>query len=140
MTIDERMEKIEGQLARVRWFNHCLIACIVLSLVAWFVSKTFGPDTVWAKSGVKEIIANKIILEDENGKTHVILSAKKDGAGLWMYGENGKQLFRLGADYGGATLSLCYDNGRGGVRLGVTSEGPEVVLTKKNGMGVWSAP
>ena len=32
MVTEERMEKIEGQLTRVRWFNRCLMACIILGL------------------------------------------------------------------------------------------------------------
>lgn len=37
MTTDERIEKLEGQLARVRWLNRCLVALIVLSLATCLV-------------------------------------------------------------------------------------------------------
>jgi hypothetical protein len=43
MTTDERMEKMERELVRLRWLNRYLIACIVLSLGVWFVYKSFGP-------------------------------------------------------------------------------------------------
>ena len=32
MSLDKRIEKIERQLVRMRWFNRCLIICIFLSL------------------------------------------------------------------------------------------------------------
>lgn len=37
MSTDERLEKVEGQLARVRWFNRCFVALIVLSLTMCLV-------------------------------------------------------------------------------------------------------
>jgi len=40
MSTDGRMAKMEGQLARIRWFNRCLIACIVLSLGVWFIEES----------------------------------------------------------------------------------------------------
>ena len=93
MTTDERMEKMEGQLVRVRWFNRCLIACIVLSLGVWFILKTFGLETAWAKSGAKEIRANSFVLEDENGKPRALLGVNKDGTGLLLYDENAKEIW-----------------------------------------------
>ena len=33
MTTDERIEKVESQLARIRWINGCLIVGVILCLV-----------------------------------------------------------------------------------------------------------
>jgi len=93
MTTDERMGKIEGQLARMRWFNRCLIACIVLSLGVWFILKTFGPEQVWAQSSGKVIRAGSFILEDENGKARAGLSVSKDGPGLVLCDKNSKVIW-----------------------------------------------
>jgi len=40
MSTDERMEKMEGQLACVRWVNRCLKACTVVSLGVRFIEKS----------------------------------------------------------------------------------------------------
>ena len=88
------MEKMEDQLACVRWFSRCLIACIALSLGVWFIWKTFCPETAWAQSGVKEIRANSFILEDENGKQRTVPAyIKEKGPGLVLCGADGKVIW-----------------------------------------------
>ena len=82
MTTEERLEKMEGQLARVRWFNRCLIACIALSLLV-------GLPFLVAGYGVKEIRANAFILEDENGNERADLAVHEDGPKLGLLDENG---------------------------------------------------
>lgn len=93
MTIDERIEKMERQLVQVRWFNRCLIACIVLSLGLWFVCKSFGPENAWAQTGRKVINATGFILEDESGKMRSAFSIINDGPVLRMLKKNGKTSF-----------------------------------------------
>jgi hypothetical protein len=66
----------------IQEFNRCLIICIVLSLALWFISKSL--------SGVKEIPASLLIVEDENGKSHGGLSMLKGGSVLVLYDENKK--------------------------------------------------
>lgn len=112
MTTDERIEKMEGQLARMRWFNRCLIACIVLSFGAWFILKSFGPETVWAQPGVKEIRATCFILLDENGKGRAVLSVLNDVPGLWLYDENGKVRASMAVGKAGPDLRLFDENGK----------------------------
>jgi hypothetical protein len=110
MSTDERMEKMEGQLARIRWINRCLIACIVLSLGVWFILKTFGPETAWAGSGVKVIRANAFVLEDENGKVRATLGLI-DGVGLSIFDEDGRRRAALGVDKERSKLQLLGDKG-----------------------------
>jgi hypothetical protein len=163
MTTEERLEKMEVQLARVRWFNRCLIACIVLSLGVWFILKTFGPEMVWAQSGVKEIRANRFILEDENGKprgglavekgstvlflldengkSRACLAAAKDGPMLSLYDENGKPRAWLAAVMDGSMLSLYDEDGKPRADLTLSSKyGPHLSLTDENGKLIWKAP
>ena len=133
MTTDERLEKVEGQLARVRWFNRCLIGCIALSLGAWFILKTFGTETAWAQSGPKEIRANKFALEDENGKTRAQLAMAKGEPELALFDENGKQRAGLGLGTGGPGLRLSDENGKARAGLFILKVGPFLVLTDENG-------
>jgi len=162
MTTDKRIEKMEGQLARMRWFNRCLIACIGLSLGGWFIWKSFGPETAWAKSVVKEIRANKFILEDENGKIRAglyinsdgpqfrlwdengkpraTMSVFKDGPGLRLFDENGKPRAGLVVFMDGPGLRLFDENGKPRAKLGLSTDGTGLVLYDENGKVSWSAP
>ncbi len=134
MTTDERLEKVEGHLAHVRWFNRCLIACIVLALGGWFLWKSFGPDTAWAQSGTKEIRANAFILEDENSKTRATLSVSEDEPQLKLIDENGKS--RAGLGYFkdiGPGLMLMDENGKTLATLMIGKDGPGLRLMDQNG-------
>ena len=119
MTTDERMKKMEGQLARVRWFNRCLIVCIVLSLGVWFIWKSFGPKQVWAQSSGKVIRANAFFLEDENGKDGASLVMTDDGPMLGLLDENGQPRILLSMMKGGPCLMLTDKSGKGDVTLNV---------------------
>jgi len=145
MSTDERMEKMERQLARMRWLNRCLIAYIVLSLGVWFIERTFTAETAWMGSGIKEIRANVFILEDENGEPRAMLCMDKNGPGLDLCDENGTirailsmrglSLYdendkpRAGLD--GSGLSLWDKNGD--VILSLDKDGPRLVLRDENG-------
>lgn len=133
MTTDERMQKIEGQLSRVRWFHRCLIAFIVLSLGVWFISKTFTPETAWGGSGVKEIRANRFTLEDENGKDRATLSVDEDGTMLMLRDENGKGRTVLSVSKDGQGLLLYNEIGKNSAGLVVTKKGPMLMLNDGNG-------
>lgn len=133
MTTDERLEKVEGQLARVRWFNRCLIACIVLSLGVWFIVKTLGPETAWAQSGAKEIRANKFVLEDENGKDRAKLLVDNKGTGLFIYDENGKTRALLSVFKDSPGLNLFDENGKLRAELMVFKDEPALQLNDENG-------
>lgn len=141
MTTDERMEKMEGQLARVRWFNRCLIACIVLFLGVWFISKTFGPEKAWGRSGSKEIRANRFILEDENGKIRAGLEMNmKDEPRLSMSDENGEIRAMLFVPKEGPILVMSDENGKIRARLAVIKSKPTLSVHDENGKVIWSAP
>jgi len=129
MPTDERMEKMEGQLARVIWFNRCLIACIVLSLGFCFVSKTFGPEAASAQSGVKQVRAKRFVVEDENGNGRGILAVTKEGPTLALFDKNGKSRVLLGT---GQTTTVD----------GTVISYPEssLILFGADGRGVWQAP
>ncbi len=120
MSTDERMEKMEGQLARVRWVNRCLIGCIVLGLGVWFISKTFTRETAWTQSGAKEIRANLFIVEDENGKPRITLAVGKDEPMVSLWDENGKRRAALVVDKEGPMLALLDENGKVRVELGIS--------------------
>ena len=158
MTSEERIEKIERQLAHMRWFNRALIACIVLSLGLWFIPKTFGPATAWARTlqASSFVLVDEngkpraslsvleggpaLVLNDENGKLSALLEVIKEGPRLLMHDENGKSRVLLLLAREGAGLSLSDENGmtRAGLLMG--KNGPKLVLYDENGKSIWSAP
>jgi hypothetical protein len=132
MTTDERMEKMEGQLARVRWFNHILIAGIVLFLGVWLILKSFDPETAWAQSGVEEIRAKKFVLEDENGKIRATLAMTENGPMFSLSDENGKTRAALRVAEDKPSLSLHDVSGKERASLMVGTLGPYLTLYDEN--------
>lgn len=132
MTNYERIENIERQLVRLRWYNLCLIICIALSLGLWFVSKNL--------SGVKEIRASRFIVEDENGKSHGGLWVSKGVASLVLLAENGRPRAALSVLKGGSVLVLNDENEKCRAELKVDKVGPIMSLFDENVKPIWSAP
>lgn len=132
MTTDERIEKMEGQLARVRWFNHILIACIVLSLGVLFIWKTFRPEKAWAQSSEKVIRANSFVLEDENGKMRARLAMTEDGPMFSLYDENDKTRAALRMAKDMPSLSLHDVDGKERASLMVGMLGPYLTMYDEN--------
>lgn len=135
MTTDERMGKMEKELARVRWFNRCLIGCIVLSLGVCFIWKTLGPETAWAQSRAKEIRASKFILEDPNGKPCATLGyIENKGPALLLLDKNDVVRASLDLTPKGPGLELIDENHNTrvqlheGLMLRDENESPRVVL------------
>ena len=137
MTSDERIEKIERQLAHVRWFNRALIACIVLSLGLWFILRAFGPVTAWARA----LQAGSFALVDENGKQCGVLGHVGDkGPSLMLMDENGGIHAMLGQTADGLGLEFWDENRVLRVSLTVNKNGPILLLLDENGKPIWSAP
>jgi hypothetical protein len=133
MTTDERLQRVERQLARVRFLNRCIVLCIVLSSGVWFVSRTFGPKTAWAESGAKVIRANKFVLEDKNGKVRGLLGTSKDAPHLWLHDENGKVRVAVASGTAGSALSLFDENGKARMQLDLLAQMPHLQLLNENG-------
>jgi hypothetical protein len=132
MTTDERIEKMESQLAHVRWFNHILIACIVLSLVVLLIWKTFCPEQAWAQSNGKVIRANSFVLEDENGKMRATLAMTENGPMFSLSDENSKTRAALRVAKDIPSLSLHDVDGKERASLMVGKLGPYLTLYDEN--------
>jgi hypothetical protein len=137
MTTEERLEKLERELARANRRNRWLLASVVLAIVglslAWTWPKTIAIALAQgAEAAPKVIRANEFILEDVNRKPRAGLAVDKDGANLSLYDENGEPRASLGATKDGAKLSLYDENGKGGVMLGATKDGADLSLYDEN--------
>ena len=116
MTTEERLERLERELSRAKgrpdvhrgWLLAGAALCLGIALVAW----AFGPGTARAQpagAALKEVRANRFVLEGENGKTRAMLSTRKDGSHLVLYDEKGRARVRLDVDKSGPGLRLFDD-------------------------------
>ena len=116
MTTDERIENLEKGLASARRFNRWLLAAVGLALGVCILAGTFGPTMAAAPGGgaaVKEVRANRFVLEDENGKGRAVLGVDKDGPGLGLFDAAGTPRAMLSVDKDGSGLDLLDAAGKG---------------------------
>ena len=116
MTTEERLEKMERELARANRRTRWLLAGVVLAIVGLSLAWTWTKTTAIAQAQglgttTKVIRANEFILEDENHKPRASLAVDKDGANLSLYDENRKPRGMLSVNKGGAGLRLCGPDG-----------------------------
>lgn len=146
MTTEERLEKLECELARAKRGNRRMFLAgtgLLLGLFALLMAS-------WSMTGVaqgqeeqpdkKVIRANVFILEDQNGKLCAVLAVDKAGPALVLYDQNGKPRVGLTAFKGGPALILRDENGKPRAGLTVPKIGPSLILYDKNGKPIWSAP
>jgi hypothetical protein len=135
MTIEERLENIERELGRVKRRNHWLLGAILVllgGLVAAGVFKTMiTPVQAQIAGAVKEIRANKIVLEDENGKIRASLTVEIAGTRLALNDDKGEPRLVMGLFAGMPILALSDKNGKNRAGLSVV-DGPALNLWDEN--------
>ena len=145
MSIEERLEKLEAELARANRRNRWLLAVVVLGAVGLPVvglalvrRRTENPpigQAPGAGNPMKIVRANKFILEDEKGKLRAWLVVTKDGSALGLFDGNGRYRAELYASNGegGPALTLCDETGKPSAKLGATKDGPALALFDEKG-------
>lgn len=131
MTTEERLEKLERELSRVKNRNRWLLAGVGLCLMSMVV--VYGPGlaslTAHASEGApKEIRATSFVLEDANGKPRASLGMDEDGLVLRMRYENGNIGAALCLHDEKMVLSLADNSGKPRAVLGVTKNMPLLCL------------
>jgi hypothetical protein len=127
MTTEERLEKIERDLAETKRRNRWILgSATALILGSLFLAAMSGNN--------RTIRANEFILIDKNGKTHAQLTRMKDGPGLFLYGENGKKRVGLAVMQNMSVLFLRDENGKDRACLfNLTEDGSGMVLHDATG-------
>lgn len=142
MTIEERLEKMERELRRQKRHNRWLgtILVVVGGLIIPVLFKT-TPLQARAQSGgtVKEFRANRIVLEDENGKPRATLFVSKTGPALVLSDENDKPRAVLFVGKDGPSLGLLDENGELRAGMNAVKDGPCLILFGPDGKVIWSA-
>ena len=144
MTTEERLEKLEKELARAKRRNRRLLAVAGLVVgavtLAWIVAGTANRAEAQG-GGVPAVIrANAFVLVDEKGKTRAELSMGEYGPGLLLVDENGKTRATLTVDKDWPWLALADENGKTRAMLAVGKNGPVLGLLDENGKVKWQTP
>ena len=136
MTTEERLEKLEKELARAKRRNRWLLRgaglCLGLGLLAW----AFGAEVALAQpagAAPKRVSANMFVVVDENGKRRAKLSVSKGGPSLILFDENGKGRAALTVVKDRPGLILRDPNGKIRATLVVLKTGPRLGLLDENG-------
>lgn len=106
MTIEERIETLEKELARTRSRNRWLTAALLLVGVGAVAG--LGRASV----AEKEVRAKSFIVEDEKGRTRAKLSVRENAPVLSLFDENEKLRVGLTATKDGPALTLLDENGK----------------------------
>ncbi|MBE3097662.1 MAG: hypothetical protein IMZ44_11135 [Planctomycetes bacterium] len=136
MTTDERIENLEKGLASARRLNRWLLAAVGLAISVWILAGTFGPATAAAPAAggaVKEVRANRFIVEDAKGKVRATLDVDVDGPWLRLFDENGKTHAELAGTKDRPRLYLVDENAKPRVMLATTKDNSELHLLDENG-------
>ena len=137
MTTDERLDKLEKELARAKRRNRRLLAALGLAAGAfalvWIVAGTANRAEAQGSGVPTAIRANAFVLVDENGKMRARLSVNKNGVALALLNRNGIPGAALTVVKGAPGLTLYDENAKGGAVLAVGKDGPGLTLFDENG-------
>ncbi len=141
MTIEERLEKLEKELARVNRRNHTLLAVIIFGVVllaAILLESRTTPEigttrTSESISEVEDVVrARSFVVIDENGKPRIILAMTENGPKLAFFDENQKYRIGLGEAKEVLGLNLSDENGESRALLFMDKDGPRLSLSDEN--------
>ena len=146
MTTEERLEKLEKELMRGRRFNRWLLAGLGLVIGVWIVGWGFRPRTAGAQpagAAVREVVARRFVVVDENGKTRAMLNMRREGPSLTLFDEKGKSravldvyqsdVLEMGVDKNVPRLCLRDEKGKYRAGLSLQKDGPRLGLYDENG-------
>ena len=135
MSIEERLETLERDLRRANRRNRLLLGTVGLGLGIAVLSWTAGLRTAAAQTSrttLKEVHANRFILEDANGRTRAELYMTEDGPMLRLYSEHKKSRVVLYIHGSQAGLEFKDENDKLRSFLGVGMNVPMLTLYDEN--------
>ncbi len=133
MTTDERLERLERELALSKRNNRWLLATVATIILLVILARTFSgtENTAQAQgkgSNPKVVVANEFVLEDEMGRRRAVLEAHKGRALLAMMDENGKIRISLDALNSEPGLSLFGEEFDVRAMFGMQEKAPGLIL------------
>jgi len=126
VTTEERLKKLEKELAEGRRLTGWMLGALGLSLGAWVAIGAFKPGTARAqpaRAALKEVRANRFIVMNDKGEATAMLFASDDTVGLSITSQKDKirALFGIGKD--GCGVYLYDEKGEARARLAVDKHG-----------------
>lgn len=133
MTTDERLEKMEAQLAHVRLINRCLVTGAVVCVAVWGLTETFGPERTWAQSGVKEVRASSFVVEDKDHRgTAVLAHFGEVGPGLVLMDEKNIPRVSVMLKTSMPSIEFRDENRERRAEFALTKQGPVLSLSNRS--------
>jgi hypothetical protein len=166
MTTEERLEKVERELARAKQRSRWLLTALGLGLGTLMLVWTSAASVPLAEAqatgfgrtvraerfelvdgqgtirATLSLIAEQPLLglADENGKPHTVLGMTKEGSMLTLGDATSKPRFLVRVTKEGPTLILHDENGKPRTMLGALKDGPLLGFLDENGKPLWRAP
>jgi len=160
MTLDERMEKLERELAHANRRNRWLLVVLGLCLGSWVVGGACATTASRAAPAVVEAQEFRLVdatgetraklglskdlprldMYDENDKVRVVLAVGTGGPGILLADRSGELRLILSVDGNGPRLGLADEKGTKRVMLEVERGKPAVVLHDESGRLIWRTP
>ena len=142
MTTEERLEKLERELAESKRRNRWLLSFVELAVVGlglfWLLTKTPASAAVAATAAPtpKEIRANSFVVVDEKGNSRAMLGMVKNKntemVMLKLFDEMGNSLAMLNVGKDRSMLIL-HGEGKSRILLGVSKDLPGLLLLDESG-------
>lgn len=136
MTMEERLDHLERELARAKRRNHWLLPVAALAVggltLPWTLTKTTPAAQAQGAGAEKVIRASAFVLEDEQGRKRGELAMGPLGSVLGLFDANGKPRVILSAVKDGPSLELLDENGtvRNQLNVGQAVRKPSMVVEK----------
>jgi len=134
MTTEERLENLERELAGTKRINRWLLAAVGLALGVWTLAVALGPSPAGAQGGgaaLKEVRANRFVVEDEKGAVRAVLEAKDRED--WAKERAVKGMDIPSLEKAAPALHLYDDKGTVRASLRLSKTGPQLCLNDKGG-------
>ena len=149
MTIEERVEKQERELAEIkdsltaakrRTRRLMAGAGVVLGMFVLFVVARAITGVVQGQAKEKVIRANMFLVEDDNGRTRARLGMSNIGTSLDLFDEQGICRALMNLSENGIALFLVDENDNTRVTLGVSKTVSGLVVWDEKHEPIWKAP
>ncbi len=143
MTTEERLAKVEGELARAK--RHTRTALVAVGLIAAVsLLGLIGVHGCEPREGgrapVKQIRANRFVVEDQNGRLCAVLGMTGDGPELRLYDERSQMRAAVFANKIGTGLVLKDEKGNYRAGLTLYKSGAMLALFDENRKPIWTTP
>ena len=139
MTIEERLENLEKELGRVKRYNRWMLGAILVLLAGLgsggVFKTTITPVRAQGAGVVKEIRANRIVLENEKDEIRADLKVINDEPTLALYDRKGiiRAVIHVFQHVPG--LALFDEKGNGRMVLNTLQGNPSLLLIDEKGNG-----